>query len=193
MVGLDKAAKRESDRNNAVAEGEGDMLLADSRDRGLSPRFSPDPSRKSMTGHPANSGPSRQGRVDAEDLCLLALKAAMEVEGHKSAEGYARKLREVLLRQTAGAPTGESVRNLAPTTIEAYRRAASAATRTLPDNFDVLSQVLNEIATDLEHFSEGGHERSERLLRFLTTVHDELLGRRRGIELRRRPASRHRV
>jgi len=139
---------------------------------------------------------SRLDPSEIEDVSLLALKAAMEVEAikrHEAISGYAKRLREVLLRQTCGDPTSESVRNLAPNTIEAYRRAAKAATEALPGNFNELSEVLKEVVADLENISDASKERRDRLVRFLTAVHDELLGKRQGSELRRRPSSRYRI
>jgi hypothetical protein len=129
------------------------------------------------------------------DIPTLALKAAMEVAeispGKK--HGYANRLRDVLLQQTADPPTAGSVRNLAPNTIEAYRRAAEAATKSAPSDFGELSAVLKQIAMDLEVFAQSDEVRTGRLLRFLTTVHDELLGRRQDSDLRRRPANPRRI
>ncbi len=129
------------------------------------------------------------------DIPTLALKAALEVAAIKptGSSKYAQRLREVLLDQTAGSSSGGSVRNLAPSTVEAYRQAAKAATQSAPEDFEELSAVLKRMAGDLEVFQEPDVERTARLLRFLTTVHDELLGERQASDLRKRPSNPRRV
>jgi hypothetical protein len=135
-------------------------------------------------------------RPEVNDLSLLSLLAAHELERlgrRETFEGqYLSALREHLTQQVA--PAHADIKNLAPSTVQLYRRAVRDATNIDPPNFSALISELDRLLNQLQLASETASRRQQRknvlgdlrpLLLFITSLHGQLLAQKQRLASRR--------
>jgi hypothetical protein len=135
-------------------------------------------------------------RPEVNDLSLLSLLAAHELERlerRESFEGrYLSALREHLTKQVA--PAHSDIKNLAPSTVQLYRRAVRDATNIDPPNFSALISELDRLLHQLGLASETASRRGQKkdvpgdlrpLLLFITSLHGQLLAQKQRLASRR--------
>jgi hypothetical protein len=139
---------------------------------------------------------------EVNDLSLLSLLAAHELEQlqrDEHSEGrYLSALRDQLADQVLG-PGRTDVRNIAPSTVQLYRRAVREATNNDPADFPALKQELNKLLEQLRLVSETKRRSSRTieanlkpLLAFLLSIHGQLLAQKQRLSASR-GANRFRV
>lgn len=130
--------------------------------------------------------PTAQPKVN--DLSLLSLLAAHELERlerRERANGqYLSALRERLAQQVK--PARADIKNLAPSTVQLYRRAIRDATSVDPPNFSALVAELDRLLDQLKIASEtASHRRAGKvvdlkpLLLFIISLHGQLLAQKK--------------
>ncbi|MGD9738535.1 MAG: hypothetical protein AB7U48_03970 [Bauldia sp.] len=134
---------------------------------------------------------SAELRPDVADLSLLSLLAAHELEqiqrSEPSAGYYLAALRERLADQISP-PKLADVRNIAPGTVQLYRRAVYEATRIDPPDFQTLSTELGELLRQLNMASKSASGAAKKgpanfapLLAFIIALHNQLLAQKQRI------------
>src|SRR5580704_8759476 len=91
-------------------------------------------------------------RPEINDLSLLSLLAAHELEElerNEPSDGkYLSALREHLNQQMR--PARESIKNIAPSTVQLYRRAVYEATKVDPQDYSALITALDGLLKQLD-------------------------------------------
>lgn len=134
-----------------------------------------------------------------EDLYVLALKAARQIDLARRGKGYdPQDVHAVIDRLRLGADSinssVERVKNLAPSEIGVMTRALSAFGGAEPksdeDFAETLERLLGEFSKPLEDLEM---DELDHLMVFCVTLHDEMLSQRRTLRESRKLRSRFRV
>jgi hypothetical protein len=134
-----------------------------------------------------------------EDLYVLALKAARQIDLAKRGKGYEQgDVRALFSQLHSGADNNDSsmqhVKDLAPSDIGVLTRALSAFGGAEPkseeDVVRTLAQLFEEGAKPLEDLEPV---ELDSLIAFCVTLHDEMLSQRRSLRESRKLRSRFRV
>ena len=134
-----------------------------------------------------------------EDLYVLALKAARQIDLAKRGKGYDHgDVRALFSQLRSGADNNNSsvqhVKDLAPSDISVLTRALSAFGGAEPkseeDVVKTLAQLFEEGAKPLEDLEPV---ELDSLIAFCVTLHDEMLSQRRSLRESRKLRSRFRV
>jgi hypothetical protein len=133
-----------------------------------------------------------QMRPEVHDLSLLSLLAAHEIERLERREPsdrqYLSALRDHLAHQVD--PARANIKNIAPSTVQLYRRAIRDATQTDPPDFSALVKELDrlldllQIASDStisERLNRNGGDDLKALLAFVISIHAQLLAQKQRI------------
>jgi hypothetical protein len=136
-----------------------------------------------------------QVTLEVTDLSLLSLLAAHELERLQRDEHiagqYLSALRDQLAQQIPE-PGNADIRNIAPSTVQLYRRAVRDATNSDPPDFPALIRELTKLLEQLRVASQTFSDLKGRqqvtidlqpLLAFLLSIHSQLLAQKQ------RPAS----
>lgn len=140
--------------------------------------------------------PSVEHTPEVNDLSLLSLLAAGELERiqrqEQPAGRYLSALRDRLAEQMPG-PGRADVKNIAPSTVQLYRRAIREATNSDPSDFPALVKELSQILEQLRLASEtarkpgnGTKQDLGALLAFLISLHGQLLAQKQRSSSNRR-------
>lgn len=137
-------------------------------------------------------------KPEITDLSLLSLLAAHELERLNGAERfrgrYLSALRDQLAEQMPG-PGHADVRNIAPSTVQLYRRAVREATNSDPADFPALirefARLLDQLRLACETMSDRTARKDvkvdvKRLLTFLLSIHSQLLAQKQRASSNRR-------
>ena len=128
-------------------------------------------------------------RPEINDLSLLSLLAAHELEQldrREHAGGqYLSALRDHLSEQVA--PARADIKNLAPSTVQLYRRAVRDATNIDPPDFSALVSELDRLLDQLKLASETASNKPKNsaigdlkhLLLFIISLHGQLLAQKK--------------
>jgi hypothetical protein len=131
-------------------------------------------------------------KPEINDLSLLSLLAAHElerIERREPSDGqYLSALRNHLLHQVD--PAREDMKNIAPSTVQLYRRAVRDATNIDPPDFSALVKQLDHLLRQLGIASEsasngGGRKKAignlKPLLAFVISLHGQLLAQKQRL------------
>lgn len=142
--------------------------------------------------------------TEVNDLSLLSLLAAHELEGLQRNEPidgwYLSELRDRLAEQITG-PEHEDIKNIAPSTVQLYRRAVCAATNDDPADFPALVQAITSLLEQLTLASQAAPADApgrnligdlNPLLAFVVALHSQLLAQKQRARSGR-STSRYRV
>lgn len=130
--------------------------------------------------------------VEVSDLSFLSFLAAQEVERlsrNVSSDGH--YLSSLIKRLESQIPPDSGVKNLAPSAWRMYRKAINAATQFNPQDIGQLDERLRAILKELHDATEAGEQRRigaenlQKLLRFLLSLHSQLLAQRQQASFRR--------
>jgi hypothetical protein len=140
--------------------------------------------------------PKAQGAPEVKDLSLLSLLAAHELERlgrHEPSDGqYLSALRNHLSAQVG--PARGDIKNIAPSTVQLYRRAILDATNVDPPDFSALVTELNRLLDQLHLASETASDDPrglsslgdlKPLLAFIVSLHGQLLAQKQRIAANR--------
>jgi hypothetical protein len=131
--------------------------------------------------------PIVNARPEVNDLSLLSLLAAHELERLERREPsdgqYLSALRKYLTQQVQPARAG--IRNIAPSTVQLYRRAVRDATNIDPPDFSALVSELDRLLHQLTLASEASSRPNTKglvnlnpLLAFIISLHGQLLAQK---------------
>jgi hypothetical protein len=131
-------------------------------------------------------------RPEVNDLSLLSLLAAHElerIERREPSDGqYLSALRNHLTHQVR--PARANIKNIAPSTVQLYRRAIRDATQIDPPDFSALVTELDRLLNQLQLASETtSNERLNEnvlgdlkpLLAFVISIHGQLLAQKQRL------------
>lgn len=132
--------------------------------------------------------PMSTARPEINDLSLLSLLAAHELERlerREESDGeYLSALRNYLAKQVG--PARDDIKNLAPSTLQLYRRAIHDATSVDPPDFPTLVSQLDLLLDQLRLASEEAHQKERKkpadlkqLLLFIISLHGQLLAQKK--------------
>jgi hypothetical protein len=133
-----------------------------------------------------------QMRPEVHDLSLLSLLAAHEIERLERREPsdgqYLSALRDHLAHQVD--PAGADIKNIAPSTVQLYRRAIRDATQIDPPDFSALVKELDRLlnllqlasdTTSKDRLNKNGGGDLKALLAFVISIHSQLLAQKQRI------------
>ena len=131
-------------------------------------------------------------RPEISDLSLLSLLAAHELERLERSEPsdgqYLSALRDHLAELVR--PSRADIKNIAPSTVQLYRRAVREATNIDPPDFSALVSALNHLLSQLRLVSETAASDPRKrnrlgdlkpLLAFLISLHGQLLAQKQRL------------
>jgi NTP pyrophosphatase (non-canonical NTP hydrolase) len=134
--------------------------------------------------------------VEVNDLSFLSFLAAQEVEKlsrNVSSDGY--YLSSLVQHLESQIPPDTGVKNLAPSAWKMYRKAINEATQFNPQDLRELDEGLRAILMELHEATDEatkdaeqrqlGQEILRKLLRFLLSLHSQLLAQRQQASLKR--------
>lgn len=142
-------------------------------------------------------------RPEVSDLSLLSLLAAHELERLERSEPsdgqYLSALRDHLAELVR--PARADIKNIAPSTVQLYRRAVREATNVDPPDFSALVEALNQLLKQLGLASETVASNPNKrdtlgdlkpLLAFIISLHGQLLAQKQRLASSR-SSNRYRV
>ena len=134
--------------------------------------------------------------VEVNDLSFLSFLAAQEVEKlcrNVSSDGY--YLSSLVQHLESQIPPDTGVKNLAPSAWKMYRKAINEATQFNPQDILELDERLRAIVQELHEATDEatkgaeqrqlGQDNLRKLLRFLLSLHSQLLAQRQQASLKR--------
>ena len=130
--------------------------------------------------------------VEVNDLSFLSFLAAQEVERlsrNVSSDGH--YLSSLIKHLESQIPPDTGVKNLAPSAWRMYRKAINEATQFNPQDIRELDERLRAILKELHEATKAaeqrrpGEENLQKLLRFLLSLHSQLLAQRQQASLKR--------